>query len=606
MTTWLRGNFIQSARERFHSAKLLPWMLSYVLLIEITFQFLLKTWSEVLEIVLFVAILAVFLALKLAAEGPKGVLHILTGTWTQRLAAVFVLALMLSFLWGDHSTRSILALIRLPTYLVIIAMVVDAVREEKRIPSFAWTILGGSAIIFTLVLVEFYFGSDAVGLKCADVEKCMTYKPEGWHWEGLLDSSVDVEEFSESRGSLEATVIADAYGISRLGMFAILAYVLGIGLIITSRRWPSRLIAVGLLTIIIFGAFVSGSRSGTFAILIVLAAFIALSAVSPPRVVVPLTASGIAVLAAAFLASQVLPTGITSFDRIFPQLLGSGSSRGSAIDAPPPGVKFGVARIRDEEAEKRVGETIIAYLVYDDPANPWHWQRANAQSDDASKPNHATWTDVEDALSYDYTLTGGDWGKFLRGYVYYEKDGGIYWAQTPAIGPIRKGLGAPPPVSAGGVGVSSDEWRTRNWKLALEIFADDPVGGSGFRTFQAEARERFPDTLTVGAHNGYLQILAEAGLIGALPLLAVLACALWMMWRLAPGASAEATLWRNAFLSAFAVLLLINLVDTHSSDRYFWVVLSFAAVTEIWKRQRDSRPRERLGNGQREPGCASE
>ena len=327
MTTRLRGNFIQSTRGKLQSARLLPWMLCYVLLVETAFQFLLKTWSEVLEIVLFVAILAVFLVLKLAAEGPRGLLGILTDTWTQRLAALFVLALMLSFLWGDHSNRSIFALLRLPTYLVIIAMVVDAVLEEKRIPSFAWTILGVIALIFMLTLVEFYFGSDALGLECADVEKCVKYKDEGWHWEGLLDSSTDIEAFSASGGNLTASVVADAYGISRLGLFAILAYALGIGLIITSRRWSSRLIAGGLLAIIVFGVFVSGSRSAALAIPVVLMAFIALSAVSLPRILAPLAVSGIAVVAAAFLLLQVLPTGATVFDRIFPR----------PADPPPPG-----------------------------------------------------------------------------------------------------------------------------------------------------------------------------------------------------------------------------------------------------------------------------
>ena len=762
MTTWLNSDFIQSTREKCRRARLLPWLLCYVLLVEIAFQFLLKTWSEVLEILLFAAILAVFLALKFVAEGPRGWLRILTDTWTQRLAALFILGIMISFLWGDQSTRSILALLRLPTYLVIIAMVVETLREEKRIPSFAWTILVGITLVFMLVLVEFYFGSDAVGLKCTDVPKCEHYKIDGWHWEGLLDRSTDIEVFTLQGGNLNASVIAEAYGLSRLGLFSILAYALGIGLIITSGRWRSRLIAGSLLAVVAFGIFISGSRSGTLALPVVLAAFLALSAVSLPRSVARLTVAGVAVLAAAFLMLLVLPTGFTTFDRI------------SQEEAPK--YEIGEAAVRSEAAEQRVGTPVIAYLVQDelhladdDPIQPWYWQRASAQPNDANAPDEATWTQVKGAPTGEYNATGDDRGKFLRSYVYYEKNGSLYRAETPAIGPIQEALvpvaelpvvepveeelpafestdaelptvepaeeelpavesveeelptvepveeelpavepveeelPAVEPVeeelpaveladaelpavaaaeeelpavelaeeelpavesveeelpavepaeeetpavesadaelpavaaaeeelpavesteeetpavesaeeepTAVEVNLTLDQPRISNWMLALELFTDNPVGGSGFRTFQPEALARFPGAIDVGVHdvgvhNGYLLILSESGLIGTLPLLAVLAWSLWMMWRLAPGASADAILWRNAFLSAFLTFLALNVFDTHTEDRFFWTVLAFAAVVEVWNRQRNSEPQQRPEDKPAEPGPA--
>ena len=267
-----------------------------------------------------------------------------------------------------------------------------------------------------------------------------------------------------------------------------------------------------------------------------------------------------------------------------------------------------MAGIRDDESQKRVGEPVIAYLVDDtahheddDPVQPWRWQRADTLSNNVSVPNQTTWTDIGPGArgaSPEYTPTGDDLGKLLRSYVYYEKDGDAYWARTPAIGPVMKASSA--------LEDEPHDGRIRNWKLALELFVDSPVGGNGFRTFQSEVRARFPDAKTVSVHSGYLKVLSESGLMAFFPFLAVMVYSLWMMWRLAPGASAEATLWRNAFLSVYAVLLAINLVDTHSSDRYFWVVLSFAAVAEVWKRQRDSRPGGRLGSEQPGQGGASE
>ena len=210
------GAFLSSGWRRFRAARARPWLLCYVLLVAIAFQFLLKTWSEVFEIALFVAIVAAFLALKLAAAGPRGLLSIATGTWTQRLAALFLVCLMVTFIWGDHSVRSMLALFRLPTYLVIIAMVVDAMRKEDRIPSLAWVALVGITGVFALILVEFYFGSDAVGMECADVAKCLRNKISGWHWDGLLNQGdASRLRFTASGGNLNASVIAEVYGITK-------------------------------------------------------------------------------------------------------------------------------------------------------------------------------------------------------------------------------------------------------------------------------------------------------------------------------------------------------------------------------------------------------
>ncbi len=108
-----------------------------------------------------------------------------------------------------------------------------------------------------------------------------------------------------------------------------------------------------------------------------------------------------------------------------------------------PTPQLGVAGIRPETERKRVGDPIFAYLVDDllhwvddDPVQPWRWQRADFHADIPYLPDDATWTDIDGALLYTYTPTDDDRRKFLRAYVYYEKDGETYWAQTISIGPI--------------------------------------------------------------------------------------------------------------------------------------------------------------------------
>ena len=608
------GAFLSSGWRRFRAAWARPWLLCYVLLVAIAFQFLLKTWSEVFEIALFVAIVAAFLALKLAADGLRGLLSIATGTWTQRLAALFLVCLMVTFIWGDHSVRSTLALFRLPTYLVIIAMVVDAMRKEDRIPSLAWVALMSITGVFALILVEFYFGSDAVGLECADVENCFRKQRSSWHWNGLLNQ-VDESRlgFTASGGNLNASVIAGAYGISRLSLFAILAYALGIGLMLISRRFAVKLVAGGLVVVAVFVMLNSGSRSGLIGFAIVSGAFIALSAVSLPKFLVPLLASIAAVIVAGLLLSTILPTGETTLGRVYRMFdresrvtitgLAAGDERLAASDGPPV-----VGHRIDGLA---AGQEYRVRLRAEGPQGVGYWTEiiaAVAQSDGDSRGECVagnegcgslvlTWYEPDDpggritryrvALRGEDAATGQNIGQWRQWH-----DHNI----VPSLrGQQRQTAAADKPTGDdNGNSVTRaaapDAGRIRNWQLALELFAANPIGGNGYRTFQPEARRAFFDTYPIGVHNGYLKVLSESGLVGALPMLGLFAGAVVMMLRLGRGAAERPVLWRNVFLSVLAAFLAMNLLDTHSNDRYFWVVLAFAGVAEVWRRQRTARP----------------
>ena len=476
------------------------WLLAYALAVETALQFLLKAWSEAVEVALFAGIVGAFLGMTLAAGGPRGLWRQLTGTWTLRLAAVFLLAVGISFLWGDHSLRSVLAWLRLPTYLAMVAMVAAALEEERRLPAFAWTVLGGIAAVFALILVEFYFGSDVVGLECADVERCVTQKLEGWHWEGLLRREDRGDGFGTYGGTLNASVIAEAYGLNRLGLFGLLGSALGFGLMLSGRRRWVKVGAGALAALIIFGVIIGGSRSGLLGVGLAFAGLAILSGLTlRGRLLVPLLVSGAGVAAGVALLLWVMPYGVTTFDRIF-------------FDAATAAERNPAAQAAEADRE--------ALRVVDTAGLRW-------------------------------LLRMNEW---LRG----EEN--------------RKGF-------------SLDRRRIRNWGLAMELAAANPWGGEGFRTFQPEARRRFPETITAGVHSGYLKVLAETGLLGLLPYLALLGGAVWLMLRLGPGATPGMVLWRNVFLSAFAAMLLLNLVDTHSSDRYFWMTLGFVGVAEVWRRR---------------------
>ena len=89
-------------------------------------------------------------------------------------------------------------------------------------------------------------------------------------------------------------------------------------------------------------------------------------------------------------------------------------------------------------------------------------------------------------------------------------------------------------------------------------------------------------------------MLAEAGLLGALPFLALLATAAALTLTAIPPLSESAATWRVVFAVALVGILTINLVDTHTEDRYFWIVLGLVAALENWRRAARS---GKSGNG---------
>lgn len=471
-------------------------LLGYALVVETTFQFLLQAWSRTMEVFLFVTIAGAFLLATFAARGINGLVGIVTDTWTQRLAALFVATLAVTFLWGDQSPQSVLALLRLPTYLVIVALVAETARNEGNMVRLAWTIVGAITVLYALALVELLFGSAVLRLNCTDVEACWdATSPRYWDWPGVLGDSpkaavADAERWQRAPDtlleSLRATVIGAAYGMNRLLFFALLAYALAIGIVLTARRRRAKMLAAGLVGFVFCGLVLTESRS-TLAILAVFTALVVIAWREPRlrRHVGPIALASVALLAVAVSFSQVVP------------------GEGTAID--------------------RIGHTARAYRQ--------------------------------------------------------------------------------------GEEVESDQARLTNWALALNLFASDPLWGSGFRTFPNEARRQLfdgrpaPSSIgggaplpegkgrrlmgyqNVGVHSGYLKVLAEAGLLGTLPFAALLAFATVLTLTRTPVLSESTAVWKMVLAGALVGILTINLVDTHTQDQYFWTVLGLVAALEHWRRR---------------------
>ena len=487
------------APGRLHILAEARWLLGYVLVVETALQFLLKAWSEVIEILLFVLITGGYLVATYVLKGIGGLTGMVTDTWTQRLAALLLGALAVSFLWGDHSVRSVLATLRLPTYLIVIAMMVESMRGgERRILSLAWIVLGGISFVYVLAFIEFYWGSNILGLECADAQKCLQFKTVGWHWHGFFSEKYlfGIQDFARHGGILNATVIGESYGLNRLGLFGILAYSLGMGIILNFDDMRRKSIAGGLVTFVLLGVMLSGSRSATLVIgclALVLTALVGLYG-RTLRLVRTCVVTHLVIFTALFAFWRIMPEGITAIDRLITP------SRATVV-------------------------------VGDEPSGA----------------------------------------------------GGSTAAPEEAVVPEQVDV-----IYEGELSAGPD--RLRKWRLALEVFLADPLGGAGYRTFPLLYREAFSNHWWTdsGVHSGYLRVLAETGLMGTLPLAALLGCVLVVMSARDPGLSPAANVWRIVFLSALVGMLTMNTIDTHDEDRYFWIVLAFAAVLEGWRRRHDA------------------
>lgn len=130
------------------------------------------------------------------------------------------------------------------------------------------------------------------------------------------------------------------------------------------------------------------------------------------------------------------------------------------------------------------------------------------------------------------------------------------------------------PLSTGRLlpGVAS---RVEVWVAALGIIAGHPLAGVGVGNFQAAAPRYW------NAHNLYLHVAAESGVVAGLLLIAVLVLALWQADELS-GRGGDAGAAGRAFsisILAFAALSMVDAPYNASAVRAaFWLVLGLLAA----------------------------
>lgn len=141
--------------------------------------------------------------------------------------------------------------------------------------------------------------------------------------------------------------------------------------------------------------------------------------------------------------------------------------------------------------------------------------------------------------------------------------------------------------------------------VAFEIWAQNPVLGVGIGSFKKESDimlAKVGDDGGRGAHNAYTEILAETGLLGFIPFMAVLFVVTRQFLVSVKPDYPDVDFWRPYFFAAFVGQLGANWFNSYIWERLFWVCIAYAIVLERYSAMVvQDRRRKRIEALQSEP-----
>lgn len=292
------------------------WWPAAFLLIQVPFQGLLIYEFGLIGNALTLVAVGAFVS----RQSPQMLPQMLLGTQTQRLAALYVLAVAISLIFAEHDFRTLVLLLQTVTLLFIVATVAGGFRGGSRVATLGWAILGATTVSYALSEIEFYFGSGFV--------------PGPAVTEGIFGMVASGEDPTEIGVRLRG--FGRTFGVNRLAFVGILPVMMAVGLVMVRQRKGYGIILILSATfVLLFGILLTGSRAGTVGLIVAISAVLLFSR-SRSRIPSLVTfALGLSLLVA--LAVQVIPTGQTSYHRLIQagsiaEQSSYGSDSGTSID----------------------------------------------------------------------------------------------------------------------------------------------------------------------------------------------------------------------------------------------------------------------------------
>ena len=126
---------------------------------------------------------------------------------------------------------------------------------------------------------------------------------------------------------------------------------------------------------------------------------------------------------------------------------------------------------------------------------------------------------------------------------------------------------------------SSTVGRVERIAAAFQIWAEHPFFGVGWKSFKTYSVHYITGG-GLGAHNGYMNVLAEAGLLGFIPLMMVTVAVIRQNLSRIGDLSTELEFWRPYFFCGLVAQLVTNIFNDYLWERYFWVNFAFAVALE--------------------------
>jgi O-antigen ligase len=133
--------------------------------------------------------------------------------------------------------------------------------------------------------------------------------------------------------------------------------------------------------------------------------------------------------------------------------------------------------------------------------------------------------------------------------------------------------------------------RYKLWEAGIRMFKDSMVRGVGIGQYTEKlifyARDLLPYyRLRLGAHNMYIQALAETGLVGIIIFLSFLGTAMVKFWRGFQSQKPEISSLVKTWLVVFVVLLLGGVTKHDHYDKLLWMTAGIS-MCSLWNPLKD-------------------
>jgi len=124
------------------------------------------------------------------------------------------------------------------------------------------------------------------------------------------------------------------------------------------------------------------------------------------------------------------------------------------------------------------------------------------------------------------------------------------------------------------------------WRAGWRMWLDHPIRGVGIGQYSAHLPVYGNDLLAprywiLGAHNMYVQVLAETGVVGIILFVTMLFSSLREMWRLRNSEDALVVALAQTWLVVFVIMLLGGLTKHDHYDKLIWIVIGLGISLSV-------------------------